>query len=375
VRDEADYLAAQVNGFLKVRRDHQISAYFFIPNEVRNMSRPPVLVLLPILLFLSPMFGQSEAEMLTMAEVNGERISLQDLKQASGERLAVLEQQAYRLKQQKLEQMIGDRLLANEARRRKIALESLIDTEITSKAAAVTVEEIHSVYELNKNQLRKPESEVEEQLRALLRDQKIVTRRQEFVRSLQSQAKVNIYLTPPSPFRADVNGEGPSRGAADAPITIVEFEDFQCPFCKRAQDALEHVLVRYEHKVRLVHRDFPLQSLHAAAWKAHEAGRCAEEQGKFWEYRDLLYKNAPAASPEQLDSYASQTGMNVPVFKQCLESGKFRAVVQKDEDEGDRLGVEGTPAFFINGRRLSGAQPESEFTRLIDEELNKRAQR
>ena len=109
--------------------------------------------------------------------------------------------------------------------------------------------------------------------------------------------------------------------------------------------------------------------------RAHEAGRCAEEQGKFWEYRDLLYKNAPAAGPEQLSDYALKTGMDVPAFKRCLDSGKFKMVVQKDETEGDRLGVQGTPAFFINGRLLSGAQPEDEFARVIDEELNKRAQK
>lgn len=336
------------------------------------MRRFTVLLLFSGLLVVSPMFGQSETAIPTAAEVDGEIISLQDVKQAAGEPLAGLEEQAYRLKQQKLEQIIGDRLLAREARRRNISLESLIETEVRAKAAIVTPEEVHRVYELNKSQLNnKPESEMREQIRNLLRDQKIAVRRQEFTKSLQSQAKVTVYLLPPPPFRANVTTQGPSRGAANAPVTIVEFEDFQCPFCKKAQDTLEQVLVRYKDEVRMVHRDFPLESLHPASWKAHEAGRCAEAQGKFWEYRDLLYKSAPAAGPEQLNNYASQLSMNVPDFKSCLESGKFRAVVQTDEEEGERLGVEGTPAFFINGRRLSGAQAESEFARIIDEELSK----
>lgn len=339
------------------------------------MRRVPALLILGTLLMLCPMFGQSGAEISTVAEVDGEKISLQDLKQTAGEALAKLDEQIYRLQQQKLEQMIADRLLAHEAHRRNITLESLIEAEITSKAPAVTPEEIHRVYELNKNQLQKPESEVQEQLRTLLRDQNIAVRRQEFAKSLQSQAKVNVYLLPPPPFRAGVQGEGPSRGSVDAPVTIVEFEDFQCPYCKKAQEILEQVRVRYKDKVRIVHRDFPLQPLHPASWKAHEGARCAEEQGKFWEYRDLLYKNSPAAGPEQLSLYASQVSMNLSEFKNCLDSGKFRAVVQKDEAEGDRLGVEGTPAFFINGRRLSGAQAETEFARIIDEELSKRAQR
>jgi protein-disulfide isomerase len=333
------------------------------------------LFLLPptILLLLSATVAQNGAG--SVAEVDGERISLQDLRGASGALLARLEDQIYRLEQQKLDSIIEDRLLAHEARRRNISLESLIDKEITSKAAEVTSQEIQSAYELYKNRLRKPESEVEGQLRSLLHDQKVAARRQEFAKSLRSKAEVSVYLTPPPPFRAAVSVDGPSRGASDAFVTIVEFEDFQCPFCKKAQETLERVLVRYKDKVKMVHRDFPLQSLHPASWKAHEAGRCAEERGKFWEYRDLLYKNAPAAAPEQLTAYASQLGLDSSDFKKCLDSGKFKAVVQRDEDEANRLGIQGTPAFFINGQLLSGAQPESEFARIIDEELNKRAQR
>jgi protein-disulfide isomerase len=342
---------------------------------MKMRSAPVLLVIASLLLLTLSMSGQSETEMSTVAEVNGERISWQDLKQAAGEPLAGLEQQTFRLEQQKLEQLIGDRLLAREAQRRNVSLDSLVDTEIKSKAATVTPEEIHRVYELNKNQLHRPEPEVQDQISSLLRDQQIAVRRQAYVKSLQAQAQVKVYLLPPVPFRAEVTADGPSRGSADASVTIVEFEDFQCPFCRKAQETLEQVLARYKDKVRMVHRDFPLQSLHPASWKAHEAARCAEEQGKFWEFRALLYKNAPAAGPEQLSSYASQASMSLPDFQKCVDSGKFRAVVQKDENEGERLGVDGTPAFFINGRRLSGAQAETEFARIIDEELNKRAQR
>jgi len=310
-----------------------------------------------------------------VAEVDGDKISSQDLTEASGAQLARLEDQTYRLKKQKLQEMIENRLLTHEAHRRNISLESLINAEITSKVGDVTPQEIDKLYELNKSQMRKPESEVEGQLRSLLRDQHLAARRHEFAKTLQASAKVTIYLDPPLPFRATVGVDGPSRGAADALVTIVEFEDFQCPFCKKAQDTLQQVLLRYKDKVRVVHRDFPLQSLHPASWKAHEAGRCAEEQGKFWEYRDLLYKNAPAANPEQLIAYASQLGLDSTDFRKCLDSSKFKAVVQRDEGEANRLGIQGTPAFFINGQLLSGAQPESEFARIIDDELNKRAQR
>jgi len=337
------------------------------------MIRRVFLITSTILFLLSTVVAQNAGEIV--AEVDGDKISLHDLREASKAPLARLEDQTYRLERQKLQEMIEDRLLVREAQRRNISLESLINAEITSKAAEVTAQEIQNLYDQSKNQLQKPEQEVEGQLRTFLHNQKLAARRREFVKTLQANAKVTVFLDPPPPFRASVGGDGPSRGTTGAPITIVEFEDFQCPFCKKAHEILDQVLVRYKDKVRVVHRDFPLQALHPASWKAHEAGRCAEEKGKFWEYRDLLYKNAPAASPDQLTSYASQLGLDSSDFKKCLDTGKFKAVVQRDEDEANRLGIQGTPAFFINGQLLSGAQPESEFARVIDEELNKRAER
>src|SRR5215472_6300226 len=259
-----------------------------------TMKRGLLLLLIPPVLAIT-MLAQNAAQLETVAQVNGEMISLQDLEQAAGEPLSRLEQQVYQLKKQKLEEMIADRLLAEEAHRRKITLESLIEAEITSKVAPVTPEEIHSVYELNKNQLQRPESEVRDQIKTLLSDQKVAQLRREYAKSLEEKAKVSIHLTAPPPFRAEVIAEGPSRGPADAPVTIVEFEDFQCPFCKKAQGIVDEVVSRYGNKVRIVHRDFPLEPLHPASMKAHEASRCAAEQGKFWQYRDLLYNNAPAA--------------------------------------------------------------------------------
>jgi protein-disulfide isomerase len=310
-----------------------------------------------------------------VATVNGEAISEQDLREASGASLARLEDQEYRLKEQKLDGMIEKRLLAHEAQRRNITVEALLDKEVTAKTPDVTPQEIQSAYELYKDKLKKPGSEVDGQLRTLLHDRKMAARRLEYVKSLRASADVSVHMTPPPAFHANVGTQGPSLGAANAPITIVEFEDFQCPFCKKSQDTVEQVIARYKDRVRFVHRDLPLQSLHPASWKAHEAGRCAEEQGKFWEYRSLLYKNAPAASPEQLNNYASQVGLNMSDFGKCMDSDKFKAAVQKDEDEANRLGIQGTPAFFINGRLLSGAQPESEFVRIIEDELNKPQQR
>lgn len=327
---------------------------------------------LSFMLLMPPAVASQEA-VSTVAEVDGEAISSQELTAVSSVLLARLEQQAFRLKQQKLQELIEDRLLVHEASRRNVSLDSLIETEITSKAGAVTAQEIDTLYELYEKRLQKPESEVEGQLRSMLLERKIKTRRHEFASTLQAKAKVSVYLVSPAPVRAVVGVDGPSRGAAGAPVTIIEFEDFQCPYCKTSQRTLDQVLLRYKDKVRLVHRDLPLRSLHPTSWEAHEGARCAEERGKFWEYRELLYGNPPATSQQQLIAFGSQLGMDPSDFKKCLDSGKFKAAVQKDEDEANRLGVQSTPSFFINGQLFAGAQTESEFVRIIDQELNQQA--
>jgi protein-disulfide isomerase len=339
----------------------------------RRTSRSPCALIALAGLMLATATGMATAQ--TVADVDGDKITSADLEQAAGQALATLEEQAYLIKQQKLEELVGDRLLAHEANRRHVSVDSLVAAEITSKVPPVTSEEMHALYEANRNQLPGTELELKDQLDAYLRTQKAAARRQDFIRSLQSASAVAVYLTAPAPFRAHVDGTGPSRGPAEAPVTIVVFEDFQCPFCKQVHETLEKVLTRYKDRVRLVHRDFPLDALHPAAWKAHEAARCAEQQGKFWEFRNLLYMNAPAAGPDQLSGYASQIGVDVQSFAQCLSSTVFKTAVQTDVAEGNRLGVTGTPSFFVNGRLLAGAQPEAEFARIIDEELGLHATR
>jgi protein-disulfide isomerase len=171
-------------------------------------------------------------------------------------------------------------------------------------------------------------------------------------------------------FRAEVSVDGATfKGAATAPVTIVEFSDFHCPFCQRVLPPLTQLESQYGDKVKLVFRDYPIENLHPAARKAHEAARCANAQGKFWACHDLLFANAPKASPEQLKTYAQEVGLDVPAFEQCVNSGTYQAVVQRDVEEGSQVGVTGTPAFFINGRLVSGAQPLESFVRVIEEEL------
>jgi protein-disulfide isomerase len=161
---------------------------------------------------------------------------------------------------------------------------------------------------------------------------------------------------------------GRTRGPAAAPVTILEWSDFQCPFCKNAQDVLARLLAEYPDSLRLVFKDFPLRS-HDRAVPAAVAARCAGAQGRFWEYHDLLFVAQPAFARDDLLGYARRLGLDVPAFTGCLDTGQFRDAVVADQREGREAGVRATPTFFINGRKIEGALPIEEFRDAIRQAL------
>lgn len=310
-----------------------------------------------------------------LAEVDGVAITQEEVESPITAQLGKLEEQIYNLKRQRLEALISDKLLAKEAAKRKVTVPALMDAEVTSKVGLVTEQEIETTYQANKAKLKGEEAQVREQIRSTLQNQKLAARRQEFLNSLRADAKIVVNLKPPPVLRAQVGSVGvATRGNAKAPVTIVEFTDFHCPFCKRALPTLDQVEKKYGDKVQVVFRDYPIDQLHPGARKAHEAARCASDQGKFWAYHDKVFATAPRSSIENLKTYATEVGLDGGVFDKCLSSGKHQAAVQKDIDEGARLGVTGTPAFFINGRLLVGAQPLENFVRVIDDELSRTGQ-
>ena len=184
---------------------------------------------------------------------------------------------------------------------------------------------------------------------------------------LRGKTDVEVYLRAP---RTEV-GFDPTRvrGNPNAPVTIVEFSDFQCPFCQRVQGTLRDLLKKYDGKVKLAYRDFPLGEMHRRAEAAAEASRCAGEQGKFWEYHDLLWTDPSKLDPAALSGYATRLALDEIRFNACVTSGRYKADIEKDLRDGAKAGVSGTPAFVINGVFLGGAQPASEFEKTIDAEL------
>jgi protein-disulfide isomerase len=176
-----------------------------------------------------------------------------------------------------------------------------------------------------------------------------------------------VLLDPPR-SELTVASHDPVRGPATAPITIIEFSDYQCPFCQRVTPTLDKLLASYPGKIRLVFKDFPLPN-HPQAPKASEAAHCANEQGKYWEMHDRIFANQRTMELPVLKKHAAELGLDTAKFDQCVDSGKYDVVIKEDMAEGEKLGVQSTPTLYINGRPVVGAQPYEHFVSVIEEEL------
>lgn len=305
-----------------------------------------------------------------LAEVNGTVITLQEVQRAGGRPLFQLNQQVYVLQRQKLDELIDERLLSEEAKERGISVDALLQQEVNAKVLPVTDEDILALYAANKDRIPVELNKVQGQIRDFLMTQRLTSQKASFIKSIRENAKVSTYLKPPVVYRVKLNtADAPSKGPDAAPVSIVKFEDFQCPYCKTIQTTYQELLKRYNGKIRLVHKDLPLDAIHPEARQAAEAARCAGEQAKFWEYHDKLYANSPKASVDELKRYAREVGLNVLAFDNCFMSRKYRSAVDKDSNEATELGINGTPTFFINGREMAGALPVESFASIIDEEL------
>ena len=302
-----------------------------------------------------------------VATVAGQPISEQELLEALGpQQLMQLRTQEYETKSKSLENLIRLKLVQTEAKKRGISAEKLIEQEVESKVADPADGEVEA-YFWGQNREGARFDDVKEQYRAVLKRLKLLKARQIYADSLRAKLDVAVLLRPPS---VDVAYD-PARvkGDPQAPVTIVEFSDFQCPFCKKTESTLNDLLTKYSGRVKLAYMDFPLREIHTQAQPAAEAARCAGEQGKFWEYHDALYRDQSKLNGTELLTHARTLNLDGKSFQSCLDSGKFKSKVEADLEQGKKLGVAGTPGFFVNGVFLSGAQPLAEFERIIDNQL------
>jgi len=307
-----------------------------------------------------------------VAEVAGEKITAGDLDKQVGPQLeamqAELEKQMFDARKQALDQMIIEKLVKAEAAKKGLTDEQWIAQEVDAKIAQPSDAELQKMYEEAKARL--PPGTTFEQVKPQITQYLTRAERQKAMGTLfdklKKDANVKVLLAQP---RKQVAAVGPSKGPNDAQVTIVEFSDFECPYCSKAEDAVKQVMDAYPGKVKLVFRHFPL-NFHPNAQKAAEASACADDQGKFWALHESMFANQRALGVDQLKKYAEQAGLDMAKFNQCLDTGAKAELVKKDMQDGAKVGVNGTPAFFINGIPLSGAVPFEQFKEIIDQELS-----
>ena len=284
-----------------------------------------------------------------------------------------LSQALYEARRSALDDIVANILIDQEAKARGIDRTALIEQEITAKVPTVSDTDVAAWYQANQARVQGATlDQVRQPIKSYLTQQRMQVVREDYLNTLRTKTPVHVSLEPPRQTIATANS--PSRGPASAPVEIVEFSDFQCPFCLRAHPTVDQVLKTYGDRVHFVYRHYPLPG-HPNARPAAEAAACADEQGKFWPYHDKLFASQSKLSDADLKQDAADLGMDASKFNACVDSHKYAAKVEADVKAGQDAGVDGTPAFFINGRLISGAQPYEAFKKTIDEELQlKRAQ-
>ena len=300
---------------------------------------------------------------LTMAEVDAR--ALQESTSNFGG--AKLVQAIYMARRAAIEEIIANRLLDGEAKARGIDRAALVEREIAAKAPAPTEAEVAAWYQANPSRVNGATlDKVRAPIRSLLIDERMDAARSAFVESLKVKTPITVTLEPPRVEMTD--GGRPARGSSRASVEVIEFSDFQCPFCQRANPVVDQVLKTYGDKIKFVYRHYPLPN-HPNARPAAEASACAEAQGKFWEYHDQLFANPTKLTDADLKAHAAAVGLDTGKFNGCVDNHQQKSGVDADIAAADKAGVTGTPAFFINGRSIEGAQPFEAFKRVIDEEL------
>ncbi len=302
-----------------------------------------------------------------LATVGSMKITEAQVDEKARPQLAAIESQVYQAKKRALDDIIDDYLIEQAARKAGMTKEAYLKQEVQDKAPAPTEKEMKDFYDQNQARIRQPFDRIKAPLENYMRRQKMNAARAELVAKLRQEAGVKVMLKAP---RVDVSTQysAGSTGPSNAPVTIVEFSDYQCPFCGRAESSVQEILKKYGDKVRLVYMDFPLP-MHPYALKAAQAARCAGDQGKYWPFHDALFADQSKLDPKGLDATAARLKLDTKKFDQCTAGDLHLDQIKKSQQEGSDIGVDGTPTFVINGRLMNGAQPTNEMESVINEEL------
>ncbi|MEJ1382511.1 MAG: thioredoxin domain-containing protein [Candidatus Sedimenticola sp. (ex Thyasira tokunagai)] len=309
------------------------------------------------------------AESSTAAKVGDWQVTVEDVDAALGQKLYELDKKRYQLRVMEVQNRLNQYLLESEAKAKSTDISELIKGAINERVQKVSDEDAKSFMATNAGRI--PEGVTEAQVKGFLLEQERKRVLGGYIRTLQEKYGAEILLEEPLAPRVEIRGSQElSKGPSDAKITIVEFSDFECPFCSKVQGTLDEVLKAYPEDVRLVYRHFPL-SFHRNALTASEATMCAQDQGKFWPMHDEIFSDQKNIAVDDLKKHAETIGLEMTEFNNCLDQRTHKEYVTADVNEASRIGVSATPTFYVNGVKLEGGYDMSNFSKAIDRELKK----
>jgi protein-disulfide isomerase len=281
-----------------------------------------------------------------------------------------LKKREYDLKMDRLNQVILETLIGGEAKSANMPLEEYISKKVV-KEVKLTEKDITAFIKDKKIPESQVNPEIKERIKAYLQNEKKQEQIQAYIAKLTKSSPVEAYFAKPKMVMNVEIGSAPVWGKADAPVTLIEYSDFQCPYCSKGASVVTELKKKYgEKKLKVAFKHFPLP-MHKDAKPASEASMCVHEQSadKFWKFHDLAFAKQDKLDAASLEGYAKESGADLAKFKECMSAGKFRKLVEDDLEKGGKLGIRSTPTFFVNGQLISGALPASEFSKYIDEEL------
>jgi protein-disulfide isomerase len=306
-----------------------------------------------------------------VATVNNIEITQKQVDDSIAAQVYPLQQQLYALRKAALENLITTKILESEATARRISIDDL-RKQLTLGEVNVTRAQVEEAYKQNASffATMSPD-EARERLRLDLENQARMKHYRAGLDTLRQKWTVTMNMPPPVFVSELDDGISPVRGPTDPIVTIVEFSDFECPFCRQVQSAVKQIVENYGRTVRLVFKHLPLEG-HRNSLPAAQAAYCAAEQDRFWQFHDALF-TAGSLSPPVFEKIASDLGLGLPKFQECVASERSRAAVIKDMEAARLLGIESTPSFVVNGKVINGALSFAEFQKIIEQKLNQRA--
>ena len=316
---------------------------------------------LALVAFSTPVVGQNDPSVI--AEVAGRKVTAEELEYKQAGKLLQAKYKYYLAERDALDQFIDDQLLELQAKREGVTLDELLKRHVAINVPEPTEDQLRFYYE--GVQTDEPYESARSKIIETVHQLRTKKARDAYLADLRVQYGVVIELSQPS-AHVDV-ANAPRLGSEKAPVQIVEFADYECPFCQKVDEDLAKLRQQFGSSVSLVFKDFPLP-MHPLAAKAAEGARCAGAQGKFWEFHDALLQHKKLQT-SHLKEEARALKLDAARFDQCLEGGEQAAAVKKDSQEGLRLGLQGTPSFFINGHFLSGAVGYAKLRETVMQEL------